>query len=705
MDEQQVQDLHQQLQDELDRETRTAEDEQMLQAELALDSSNLVDRQKKDELNKMADELLREIDEDINSRQEWEEKNQDFLKLAVQVVEKKSFPWPDASNVKYPLLTTATMQFQSRAYKTLVSGSRIVKARVIGEDKLGLKAARAQRISEHMSYQLLEQIPNWEDHMDTLCLVVPICGNAFKKTYFDGNETRSDLVLPQDLIVNFYATSLEQAWRKTHKIPLTWNDIISNVRSGYFSNIDLERLSDPQPDTLEGEDALKEGQGLNAPSTDDDAPYTFYECHTWWDLDEDDYYEPYIITICKQTQQVVRITPRFGPKDVTLNKDGEVVKINPIEIFTNYRFLPDPRSGVYGLGFGHILGPINEATNTLINQIIDSGTAAIVPSGWLGRGARMQTGAAPFKPGEWRTTNTLGDDIRKNIFPNPKIDPSPVMVQLLGMFIEAGQSLASVTDMMQGKSPGQNQPYSTTSAVLEQGMAVYSTIVKRMYRAFKEELKKIYRLNKLYLPDEVYYNIIDTETNAEAIKQITSNDYKLDTTDIVPNADPEQVTNFQKLADAELLFNLMQTGQINPTVAVKRILEARNITGIDELMTLPPPQPNPEIELKSRELDIQEKVAQMENQIEGYKATSQATRDQAASVAKLAEVKMAEANFHLEAIKQQYDQMMRKAELDLERHKVMVDQLKAEADTRNKNTIKASDIEKKAKDKKAKATE
>ena len=40
---------------------------------------------------------------------------------------------------------------------------------------------------------------------------------------------------------------------------------------------------------------------VNPPNNDEDAPHEFLECHCTWDLDEDGYEEPYVITIHKDT--------------------------------------------------------------------------------------------------------------------------------------------------------------------------------------------------------------------------------------------------------------------------------------------------------------------------------------------------------------------------------------------------------------------
>ena len=89
-------------------------------------------------------------------------------------------------SMKNTLLSIASLQFASRAYQSLVPNNKVVKARVIGEDPDGEKAKRASRISNYMSYQLLEEMDTWEDQMDRTCLILPIIGNVFKKTYWMG---------------------------------------------------------------------------------------------------------------------------------------------------------------------------------------------------------------------------------------------------------------------------------------------------------------------------------------------------------------------------------------------------------------------------------------------------------------------------------------------------------------------------------------
>jgi hypothetical protein len=163
------------------------EDDMENYLDAALSNTNLAKK-----LRKKDPDLLKEIGEavydgweaDERSREEWLERNNEWLKLALLVRENKSFPWPTASNVKYPLLATAAMQFSARAYPALVpSDGNVVKAKVIPKDMDGQLTLKAIRVAKHMSYQVMQKMPNWEEDMDKLLMTMAITGICFKKTY------------------------------------------------------------------------------------------------------------------------------------------------------------------------------------------------------------------------------------------------------------------------------------------------------------------------------------------------------------------------------------------------------------------------------------------------------------------------------------------------------------------------------------------
>lgn len=622
--------------------------------------SNLAKGLDEDELNKLGDKVVRDFEYDLGSRTEWDQMYEDWMKLAIQVIEEKTYPWRKAANVKYPLLTTAAMQFQARAYPTLVSGNNIVKAKVLGEDLDGSKQRRAERIGKHMSYQLLEEMQDWDEEMDKACFILPIVGTVFKKVYYhpDKDTNVSELVLPKDLVVNYWAKTLEDANTKTHILYLSKNKIKENQLNGLFLDFDIESAS---PKEFELERESHENSGLLPPGIEDNAPLTILEQHRFYDLDGDGYQEPYIVTVEYSTQKVLRIVPRFQKKDV-LVAEGKVHKIIPEEYFIKFSFIPNPDGGFYDLGFGALLGPLNETVNTLINQLIDAGTINNLQSGFIAKGVRTKMGETGLVPGEWRTVQTSGDDLRKGIFPLPSKEPSSTLFQLLGTIVESGQKLASVAEIFTGKMPGQNTPATTTMATIEQGMKVFTAIYKRIYRSLTKEFRRIYKLNQLYLPFEKEFEILDSQELAS----IKLSDYQQDDTDVRPVADPTVVSEMLRLTKAQALLEMIPLGTLNAMEVTKRVLEAQEQPDIEKLLNQGPPPPDPKM------MEVQAKM-----QMEQEKA---ALKQQEMQMKMMMEQEMGKMDMQMKQMELQLKAIENQMDIENSRQKMMVDTAKAQQD-------------------------
>jgi len=213
-------------------------------------SKNIAELLTEEELGYIGSEVVENYQDDLRSREDWEEKMSSALELAMQVQEDKTFPWPGASNVKFPLITIAALQYHSRAYPGLIQGTEVVKARVLGDDPDGTLADKAKRISEHMSYQILEEDEQWEEQMDKVLIAQSIVGCAFKKSYFDPNKGHnvSESVSAKDLVVPYYTKDLSSASRITHKLLLTQNDIVSRINSGIYLDLDINSPLNPVSD-------------------------------------------------------------------------------------------------------------------------------------------------------------------------------------------------------------------------------------------------------------------------------------------------------------------------------------------------------------------------------------------------------------------------------------------------------------------------
>lgn len=607
-------------------------------------STNLAANLDEDTLTKIGNEVVEGYNDDKQSRSEWEKKAKEYFELALQVAKEKSFPWPKASNVKFPLVSIAAMQFGARAYPTLVpSTGKIVQMRVLGKDPDGQKYQRAQRVSTHMNYQLTVQMEDWEEDYDKLLIMLPIIGVAFKKTYYDSSlrRNKSCLVLPQNLVVNYWTKSLEESFRITEVLYLTRNQVKERqLQEIYLEDVDL---GDPILEV----DTDNEKRDLKPVKVDQSTPYKILEQHTFLDLDDDGYFEPYIVTVDYHTAKVLRIVPRFKQENIDTNTDGDVVSIKPDHYYTKFPFFPNPDGSFYDLGFGHLLGPINEAVNTLINQLVDSGTIRNLQAGFVGKGIQIRKGEQRFQPGEWKQVNAIGDDLRKQIVPLPSNEPSKVLFELLGLLIQSGKELASIAEIFVGKMPGQNTPAYTTKETVEQGMKLFTAIYKRVYRAQTKELKKLYELNRYYLDPEEYVSVLD-----EPIQQ---SDYESPPDDLIPAADPSASSNTEKMAKVEALAQLLPLGTINPMALTMRWLEALDETQPEQLI-IPPEQqqqkPDPKVEAEMAKTQIKQAESQHKMQMEELKMQLE---QQKQTMQMQLEKQRMEMQMQFEAMKQQLE--------------------------------------------------
>lgn len=581
---------------------------------------------------------------DKSSRAEWEEAMANAMKLTLQVAENKSEPWAGASNVKFPLVTIAALQFHARVYPILVPGPEIAKCKVIGTGNQD-QIARATRLATHMSWQLLEQDVAWEGMHDKALLVVAIMGDAFKKSYFDASEKypTGELVLPQDLVVNYWTkTTIDMSPRATHVRKFSRNEVVERERRGTFAEGSYGSNTAPMPDDPLTA-ARNEREGTQPPAMDSTTLLTFYEQLCWIDLDGDGYAEPYIATV-EDGGCLRRLVARFNPSGIERNKAKEVVRIAPIAMYNRYSLIPAPDGGFYSLGFGRLLGPINDSINTALNQLFDAGTLSNYGGGFLGRGARFRGGQYTFKPQEWKQVDSPGDDLRKNIVPLPVREPSDVLFKLLGFLVNYGERIASANDLQVGENIGQNTPAETARTMNANGQRVLAAMYKRMWRAFRDELRTRFTLNKTYLEVSADFD----ELVRGPTPMLQADDYRAAGLYIVPAADPTMVDDVSKIAGAaEVMGMAYKLPNFNKYFATRKWLEARRVQDIDTLYPQPPmPEgappgtvpdvqspPDPkmlEIQIKQGEFQLEQQRFKLEQQKEQVQLMLDVQEDQRA---------------------------------------------------------------------------
>ena len=615
------------------------------------------------------DDLGRQVVENYNidrqTRIEWEQRNEQAIKLALQIVETKSFPWTNCSNVKFPLLTIAALQFLARV-SILTKGRRLAKLEALGQDLDGKKTAQASRISDHMSLQLTDEDTNWVDDDEKTKLATSIMGSGFKKTSYDpvsGIQT-TEYVPAMNFVVDYYCKNLKTANRATHLLSMSHNKIRERIRRGLFSEMQDEGVGLAATQTNLLQQAADSAAGLKKPFESEE--YEILEQHCWYDFDGDDYEEPYIVFVRKDTMQVLRIVARYYDQGHDVHrvndnevmqlenelqemksspdadgkmlsrlekeieklekaKDNHIVRIDAQKYFDKYTFIPSPDGGFYGLGFGALLGPMNESVNTLVNQLIDSGTMSNSGGGFLGRGVKLKGGKQSFDPFEWKPVDSTGDDLRKNIFPLPIREPSNVLFSLLGMLVSYSEKISGATDIMTGVNPGQNTPAETSRNTVEQGMMLFSGIYARMYRSFREELHTRFENNRLFLKTSPKYYDLCKGPNAI----LAPTDYETNLFRIYPMADASSASSAQRKEKASLLMQVAaSTPGFNKYLVTKNFLETHEFENIDQIYPDPKgpnaiaPPPNPKMEIEKMKIEQAQKIHQDEMQIEVARAQS-----------------------------------------------------------------------------------
>lgn len=558
-----------------------------------IESPNIAAELSDEVLSEISGRVIEEYGIDKLSRADWEAVTAEANKLAMLVSDgDKTYPFDKAANVKYPLVTNAAYQFQAMAYPAIVPGDRLVKCKVNGKDPKGAKAARGDRVSEYSSWQMLDEMPEWEPDTDRLTVILPIVGCAFRKRYWDPAVVRqvSRLVTADRFVVNYWARSLGDVPRTTEEMRLYPYEIQERINNGRFLAFDYANSTGDDGENTEG-------------GADKDRAQLFLEQHRLWDLDGDGYPEPYIVTVHKGLQKVCRIVANYSLDSVRMTDDGQkVVSIRKRDFYVKYDFLPSPDGGFYGMGFGWLLKAINETINTTLNEMLDAGHLANIQGGFVSSALGTREKSIKIKMGEWKVLQTAAP-LNQAVMPITYPGPSDTLFKLLGLLVEMGKEIASIKDVLSGEVKTNMQP-TTVLALIDQGMKFFTAIYKRIHRSFKAELQIHSRLNHEHLTPEAYNTFFDDPDQQWDPKA----DFDGIDRDISPATDPSASSKMQKLAKAEFVLSAAKDNPlINQEEALRRYFEAADIEDIDQLL-VPPPPPDPLMQMLG-DLEAQEKMA------------------------------------------------------------------------------------------------
>lgn len=517
-------------------------------------------------------------DSDIRSRKDWEARIEQGLELlGLQNKPLEELPFEGAASLTYPLIGEACVQFQARAIGEAFPSDGPVKSKVIGKKTLA-RQDQADRVSEHMNWQITTQDKGYFWNTDQMLFYLPLEGSSFKKTWFDVRQNMlvSRLIHSKDFAVPYMATDLKTAGRYTHRFYATKEEMEKYFASGFYREIELPDLNtlETATDTMDdfGSDAEDVADDRTPVFADKDSAYEILECHVdlsfKWDSESSkDFACPYIVSVCKDTQEVLSIRRNWKEGDLSYQKRC---------YFTHYKYLPG--LGFYGFGLLHLIGSIAEGATGTLRALLDSAAFSNMQGGFVSADAKLAPGETHISPGVYKQVNMTADELARAFYtPNFK-EPSNALGRLFEVLIEAGRRFASTTEEMVGDAPNTG-PVGTTVALIEQGSMVYSGVHKRIHMAQAEEFQLRAELNFEFLDGQYPYEV------EEADRTVFRSDYD-GRVDVIPVSDPNIFSNSQRLAQGQAVLEVAERfpDVVSRQEAVRRLFKAMRIPDADGLI-------------------------------------------------------------------------------------------------------------------------
>jgi hypothetical protein len=556
-------------------------------------TSNLADGLSDTALGVLADEILRGIDADKLSRQEWLLGLADSvemlglrLKKSGASADDSAAPLEGMSTFDHPLLLQASIRFQADFVTEMLPADGPVKVRSdatappvppagipgIGDNnppepiEQETEDDLAQDLEKDFNHYLTDTATEYYPDTTRMAFRVGLMGGGFKKVFDCPLRLRpvSESIEISDLIVDHSATDIQNAslvGRVTHRIRMQNSMLKRMIKAGVYRDV-RDDLVEPHenPDVLEI--AERRVQGLSQFSAlPSDHPHTIYECSTGLDPEDvgdsggDGTYRPYKVTIEETSRTILAIRRNWAEDDKLKMPRREYVKYSYIDAL-----------GFYPIGLIHILGNVVRALTAAYREMLDAGMFASFP-GFLysESGGRQLTNKFRVAPGSGAPIQTGGKPISDMVMPLPYRMPDASWMQFIQHLEESGKSLGGEVSapLNEGKA---NMPVGTMLAAIEQAVKPLKGVFKGLHRSQAEEfqlLRERFKEN----PEALW------RYNERPSRQWQVDEFQKALADcnLVPMADPNTMSQVQRviiasaveaLAEkAPILFKLRDTAQ------------------------------------------------------------------------------------------------------------------------------------------------
>ena len=581
--------------------------------------ANLVDDIGDGDLNQIAEELLRGVSDDLESRKDWIEDRAQGVKLLGLKVEIPGLqgatdgaPVEGMSRVRHPLLLEAVLRFQANARSELLPTDGPVKVRNDANQTSPDQEQIAEALENDLNHYLTVVAKEYYPDTDRMLFMLGFGGTAFKKVYYCPLRGRpvSETVDADDLIVNNSATDLSTAKRVTHRVFMRSSTVKRLQILDVYRDVDLGTPSFGDPDALKREKAEVQGISID-PKNIEDRDHEIYECYCELNIPGFEHKHkgketgleiPYRVTIDKDSRQILSIVRNYDEPTESDPHNLPEARVN----FVKYTFVPG--LGFYDVGLLHILGNTTNAVTAAWREMLDAGMYANFPGFLMSDvGGRQNTNIFRVPPGGGALVKTGGVPINQAIMPLPYKEPGAAMMNLVSNMVETGQRVGGTAEIAVGEGR-QDAPVGTTLALIDQATKVLNAVHKRLHSAQAEEFQLLVRCFREH-PESFWQKCKKptVEWNEDTFLGA------LNDCELVPQADPNTASHAQRLMK---VMGLKQLASVNPQmydpVAVDTAaLKALGWNNPEQFFAPPNPNPPvpPEVQAKMAELQIKKQDA------------------------------------------------------------------------------------------------
>lgn len=559
---------------------------------------NLAEDLSEAELGAIADEILRGVQSDEESRTEWLATRTAAIEMLGFKLEKPGSGTAGEpagiSKVRHPVIAEAVIRGQATARSELLPTDGPVKVRNDDPNATLPSDTLANALQKDMNHWMTTTASEYYPDTDRMLFWIYLGGCGFKKVYHDPIRNRpvSESVDAENIIVSNAAIDIKSAPRVTHRFFMRKSTLKRMQILEAYRDIDIEDPAQAQKGPVDQAKESVAGVRTNQSNEPNDREYEMFEVYCELDIPgfehkgkngkPDGLAVPYRVTIEKNSQQILEIRRNWEEGDALCMPKVCIVK---------FPFLPS--FGFYDIGLAQILGNLAMALTAGVREGLDAGMFANFPGGLVSKqGTRQNTIDMRVSPGQLFPVDTGGGPIKDAVMSLPYKEMGPGMMSLIQYLADTAQRLGGAANVQVGEGR-QDAPVGTTIALIEQAVKPMDAVHKRLVHAQGEELKLL--VNLFREDPEAFYRDRKLPSRkpwneAEFIKALQ--DY-----DLVPAADPNTSSSIQRIAKAQAVYQLAKD---NPNAFDQRevyqyVLGALGVTMADQLLNNQPAQQQPDL--------------------------------------------------------------------------------------------------------------